>query len=77
MNNTPPRRNEDGPRVNDQIRIPKIRLVDENGEMVGVVTIQEGLRRAELAGLDLVEVSPGAEPPVCKILNYGKYKYEL
>ena len=67
----------DGPRVNEQIRIPKIRLVDENGEMVGVVTIQEGLRRAEEAGLDLVEVSPGAEPPVCKILNYGKYKYEL
>lgn len=77
MTNTPPRRNEDGPRVNEQIRIPKIRLVDENGEMVGVVTIQEGLRRAEAAGLDLVEVSPGAEPPVCKILNYGKYKYEL
>ncbi len=74
----PPRRPEsDGPRVNEQIRIPKIRLVDENGEMVGVVTVQEGLRRAEEAGLDLVEVSPGAEPPVCKILNYGKYKYEL
>ncbi len=63
--------------MNEQIRIPKIRLVDENGEMVGIVTIQEGLRRAEEAGLDLVEVSPGAEPPVCKILNYGKYKYEL
>ena len=45
--------------------------------MVGVVTIQEGLRRAEEAGLDLVEVSPNAEPHVCKILNYGKYKYEL
>lgn len=44
--------------------------------MVGVVTIQEGLRRAEEAGLDLVEISPNAEPPVCKILNYGKYKYE-
>lgn len=45
--------------------------------MVGVVTVPEGLRRAEAAGLDLVEVSPNAEPPVCKILNYGKYKYEL
>lgn len=45
--------------------------------MAGVVTVQEGLRRAEAAGLDLVEVSPNAEPPVCKILNYGKYKYEL
>ncbi len=44
--------------------------------MVGVVTVQEGLRRAEEAGLDLVEISPNAEPPVCKILNYGKYKYE-
>lgn len=77
MNTLPPRRTDDGPRVNEQIRIPKIRLVDENGEMVGVVTVQEGLRRAEAAGLDLVEVSPGAEPPVCKILNYGKYKYEM
>ena len=77
MNNVPPRRNDDGTRINDQIRVPKIRLVDENGEMVGVVTVQEGLRRADLAGLDLVEVSPNAEPPVCKILNYGKYKYEL
>jgi translation initiation factor IF-3 len=79
LNTPPPRRpsESDGTRVNEQIRIPKIRLVDENGEMVGVVTIQEGLRRAEAAGLDLVEVSPNAEPPVCKILNYGKYKYEL
>ncbi|PZO87578.1 MAG: translation initiation factor IF-3 [Micavibrio aeruginosavorus] len=78
MNNLPPRRqvDADGPRVNEQIRIPKIRLVDENGEMVGVVTVAEGMRRAEAAGLDLVEVSPNAEPPVCKILNYGKYKYE-
>jgi len=77
MNTPPPRRTDDGPRVNDQIRVPKIRLVDENGEMAGVVTVQEGIRRAEAAGLDLVEVSPNAEPPVCKILNYGKYKYEL
>ncbi len=79
MNNMPPRRpsDSDGPRVNEQIRVPKIRLVDENGEMAGVVTVQEGIRRAEAAGLDLVEVSPNAEPPVCKILNYGKYKYEL
>ncbi len=79
MNNLPPRRqpDADGPRINEQIRVPKIRLVDENGEMAGVVTVQEGLRRAEAAGLDLVEVSPNAEPPVCKILNYGKYKYEM
>lgn len=74
----PPRRpsDADGPRVNEQIRSPKIRLVDADGEMVGVVTVPEGLRRAEEAGLDLVEISPNAEPPVCKILDYGKYKYE-
>lgn len=78
INTPPPRRqvDADGPRVNEQIRVPKIRLVDENGEMVGVVTVAEGMRRADAAGLDLVEVSPNAEPPVCKILNYGKYKYE-
>ncbi len=75
----PPRRpvDPDGPRVNEQIRVPKIRLIDENGEMIGVVTPSEGMRRAEEAGLDLVEVSPNAEPPVCKILDYGKYKYEM
>lgn len=74
----PPRRpaDADGPRVNEQIRAPKIRLLDADGEMVGVVTVPEGLRRAEEAGLDLVEISPNAEPPVCKILDYGKYKYE-
>lgn len=68
---------DDGPRINAQIRAPKIRLIDENGEMIGVVTPSEGMRRAEEAGLDLVEVSPNAEPPVCKILDYGKYKYEM
>lgn len=54
----------------------EVRLVDENGEMVGIVKIQEALRRAESAGLDLIEISPQAEPPVCKILDNGKYKYE-
>lgn len=74
----PPRSNaaDAGPRVNEQIRVPEVRLVDEAGEMVGVVPTREALARAEEAGLDLVEVSPGAEPPVCKILDYGKYKYE-
>lgn len=62
--------------MNEQIRVDKIRLIDENGEMVGVVSVPEAIRRAEEAGLDLVEVSPNAEPPVCKILDYGKYKYE-
>jgi len=58
------------------IRAPRVRLVDENGEMVGVVTVPEALRAAEEAGLDLVEISPNADPPVCKILDYGKFRYE-
>lgn len=63
-------------RINDQIRAESIRLIDADGEMVGVVSVREGLRRADEAGLDLVEISPNAEPPVCKVLDYGKYKYE-
>jgi translation initiation factor IF-3 len=66
----------DEPRVNHQIRTDKIRLIDADGEMLGVVSVEDALRRARAAGLDLVEVSPNAEPPVCKILDYGKYKYE-
>lgn len=58
------------------ITAPQVRLVDENGEQVGVVSIAEALRRAENAGLDLLEVSPNADPPVCKILDYGRYRYE-
>jgi len=53
-----------------------VRLVGANGEMIGVVSIREALERAEQAGLDLVEVAPQAEPPVCKILDFGKFKYE-
>jgi len=67
---------QDGPRVNEKISSPKVRLVDENGEMVGVVSHKDALERAYKVGLDLVEVSPNADPPVCKILNYGKYKFE-
>jgi translation initiation factor IF-3 len=66
----------DGPRVNNEIQAIKVRLIDEKGEMVGVVGLREGLQMAEEAGLDLIEVSPNAEPPVCKIADYGKYKYE-
>lgn len=54
----------------------KIRLVDHNGEMIGIVSLTEGIERAKNVGLDLIEVSPNASPPVCKILDYGKYKYE-
>ena len=64
------------PRVNQEIKVDKVRLVDESGEMAGVVSVQEALELAEQAGLDLVEVSPNASPPVCKILDFGKYKYQ-
>ena len=67
----------DEPRVNREINSTSIRLVDQNGEMVGVVSFNEGLALAERAGLDLVEISPNAVPPVCKILDYGKYRYEI
>ncbi len=63
-------------RINNQIRIPEVRLIDDKGEQRGVVPIQEALTIAADAGLDLVEVSPNANPPVCKILDFGKYKYE-
>lgn len=74
MNSNKPRSDE--PRVNQQIRVSEIRLIDENGEMIGVVSVDEGIKRARAAGLDLVEISPTAKPPVCKVLDYGKYKYE-
>src|SRR6195952_954699 len=70
----PPTR--DGPRVNDEIRIPQVRLIDEEGEMQGVMTAREAMQRAFAVGLDLVEISPNADPPVCKILDFGKFKYE-
>jgi translation initiation factor IF-3 len=63
-------------RVNRQIRIPQVRLIDEKGEQVGIVNVEDARRRAEDAGLDLVEVSPTAVPPVCRILDFGKFKYE-
>ncbi|WP_198374954.1 translation initiation factor IF-3 [Neoroseomonas rubea] len=66
----------DGPRINDEIRVPQVRLIDQHGEMQGVMTAREALIRAYDVGLDLVEISPNAVPPVCKILDYGKYKYE-
>ncbi|HEU5046478.1 MAG TPA: translation initiation factor IF-3 [Rickettsiales bacterium] len=68
--------NNDEPRINHEIRTASIRLIDARGNMVGVVSAREGIRAAEDAGLDLVEISPNAEPPVCKIMDYGKYKYE-
>ena len=66
----------EGPRINDEIRVPQVRLIDDRGEMLGVMSAREALIRAYDVGLDLVEISPNAVPPVCKILDYGKYKYE-
>jgi len=63
-------------RVNERIRAEKVRLVDENGENIGIVPIDDALRRADDAGLDLVEVAPNADPPVCRIMNYSKFLYE-
>jgi translation initiation factor IF-3 len=62
--------------VNGRIRAPEIRLIDADGENAGVVTPREAMRMAEEAGLDLVEISPNANPPVCKIMDFGKFKYE-
>ena len=73
--NAPPQR-DTGPRINERIRAPEIRLIGADGENVGVVTPSRAMIMAEEAGLDLVEISPNAEPPVCKIMDFGKFKYE-
>jgi translation initiation factor IF-3 len=67
---------ETGPRINDRIRATEIRLIGADGENVGVVTPARAMEMAEEAGLDLVEISPNATPPVCKIMDFGKFKYE-
>ncbi|MDE0903650.1 MAG: translation initiation factor IF-3 [Planctomycetota bacterium] len=64
-------------RRNNRIRVSEVRLVDEDGEQVGVVSTDDARKRAREAGLDLVEVAPEARPPVCKILDYGRFKYEV
>ena len=74
MNNTPPTR--DGPRVNEEIRVPQVRLIDQEGEMIGVMSARDALLRAYDVGMDLLEISPNAVPPVCKITDFGKFKYE-
>ncbi|MCK4957265.1 MAG: translation initiation factor IF-3 [Candidatus Cloacimonetes bacterium] len=63
-------------KVNNQIRTPRVRLISETGDQVGVVSLAEAMSYAERAGLDLVEVSPNASPPVCKILDFGQYYYQ-
>jgi translation initiation factor IF-3 len=66
----------DAHRINRHIRVPQVRLVGADGAQLGVVAIEDALRRAEEAQLDLVEVAPKAQPPVCRILDYGKFKYQ-
>lgn len=67
---------KEGPRINDEIRIPKVQLVDTEGVNHGIVDIEEARQLADEAGLDLVEISPNSQPPVVKILDYGKYKFQ-
>jgi len=66
----------DGPRINGEIRVPRVRLIDENGENQGVVSTAEALHMAYQAGLDLVEIAAQADPPVAKIVDFGRFKYE-
>ncbi len=63
-------------RVNGEITAPQIRVIGSDGEQIGIVSLEEGLQAAEEAGLDLVEISPVAEPPVCRLMDYGKYLFE-
>lgn len=63
-------------RTNADIRAPEVRLIDVEGEQLGIVKIQEALRQAEEVGLDLVEISPNAKPPVCRLMDYGKFRYQ-
>jgi translation initiation factor IF-3 len=62
--------------VNERIRVPEVRVIDENGEQVGILRTREALSLARQRNLDLVEVAPNASPPVCRLLDYGKYRYE-
>ena len=73
-----PRNQQRGPqiRINHRIRVPEVRVIGADGEMLGVMATHEALRLAAESGLDLVEVNPKAEPPVCKVLDFGKFKYE-
>jgi len=70
----PPER--DTTRINERIRVPEVRLIDENGQQAGIMKTDEAVRFAESRELDLVEVAPDAKPPVCRVLDYSKYKYE-
>lgn len=72
----PPRQTEDNTRINGQIRASQVRVVDENGEQLGIMRPEDALHEAESRGLDLVEVAPNGNPPVCRLIDYGKYRYQ-
>ncbi len=76
-NTNAPVRESDGPRINREIKSKEVRLINYNGENLGIVSITEALKIAQEVGLDLIEISPQVNPPVCKVLDYGKYKYEM
>ena len=70
------KRESDRARINEQINVPEVRLIDVDGNQAGVLSTREALRAAEESGLDLVEISPTAVPPVCRLMDYGKFKYQ-
>lgn len=76
-NTNAPVRENDGPRINREIKAKEVRLINYNGENAGVVSLAEALKIAQEVGLDLIEISPQVTPPVCKVLDYGKYRYEM
>ena len=69
-------KDKDRQRINERIRVPQVRVVTDDGEQLGIMSTIEALDKARQAGLDLVEVSPDAKPPVCRIMDYGKYRYQ-
>lgn len=71
------KRENDRARVNEKINVPEVRLIDHEGNQLGIVSTREALRAAQESGFDLVEISPTAKPPVCRIMDYGKYLFEL
>ncbi|MCU0609074.1 MAG: translation initiation factor IF-3 [Chitinispirillaceae bacterium] len=71
-----PQKRDDDTRINNEIRVPRVRVIGAEGEPLGILLIADALSRSIAAGLDLVEVSPSADPPVCRIMDYGKFKYE-
>ncbi len=76
QNRSPNPQHQDGPRINERIRASEVRVISDTGEQLGILSIREALVKAEEYGLDLVEVSPEAKPPVCRLVDYGKFKYQ-